>query len=160
GAEGVDRGSAVLMARETSPPGVRVVAGGDVDASSAVLTPDALAFVAALHRRFDHRRRDLLARPADRRARLPAGQRPDWLAHPAGMRDDLSWRVAVAPPDLEDRRVEITGPPDRKIIVNALNSGAQVFMADFEDASSPTWGNVVIGQDNLMRAVRRTIDFT
>jgi malate synthase len=121
-----------------------------------VLTPEALAFVADLERRFGERRRALLGARAERQARLAAGDR---LAF--GPADDPArggdWRVAPAPADLDRRRVEITGPVERKMMINALNSGADCFMADLEDANSPTWANVVDGQANLMDAVRRTI---
>ena len=121
-----------------------------------VLTPEALEFVAALHREFEGRRRDLLAGRAERQERLRAGELPHFLPETRGIREG-SWTVAPPPPDLVDRRVEITGPTDRKMMINALNSGARVFMADFEDANSPTWANMVDGQANLIDAVRRTI---
>jgi malate synthase len=121
-----------------------------------VLTPDALAFVAALQRRFGVEREHLLAARAERQAELDAGALPDFLPETKEV-DEGDWRVAAAPADLQDRRVEITGPVDRKMIINALNSGARVFMADFEDANSPTWQNVVDGQVNLIDAIERTI---
>ncbi len=121
-----------------------------------VLTPKATAFVADLHRRFDPTRRDLLAARQERQARVDAGEMPGFLAETAEIRA-ADWQVDPAPADLANRRVEITGPVDRKMVINALNSGARVFMADFEDANSPTWDNVVRGQANLMDAVRRTI---
>ena len=123
-----------------------------------VLTPEALAFVAGLHRAFDARRQALLAARQERQDRLDAGERPDFPAATGGIRDE-AWTVAPVPKDLADRRVEITGPPDRKMMINALNSGASVFMADFEDSLAPTWDNVVLGQRNLHDAVRRTIAF-
>ena len=113
-----------------------------------VLTPEALAFLADLHLRFDARRRTLLAARAERQKRFDAGERPDFLAETKAVREG-DWRVAPIPADLLDRRVEITGPVDRKMIINALNSGAKVFMADFEDATSPTWSNLIEGQVNL-----------
>jgi len=113
-----------------------------------VLTREALAFVAALHRTFDARRRALLADRVTRQARFDAGAAPDFSPETAKIRAD-DWRVAPIPADLQDRRVEITGPVDRKMIINALNSGAKVFMADFEDATSPTFANVIEGQVNL-----------
>ena len=122
-----------------------------------VLSEDALAFVAHLHRRFDDRRVHLLRARDERQERLDAGERPAFPA-PGGVRDQ-PWVVAPVPKDLIDRRVEITGPTDRKMMINALSSGARVFMADFEDALSPTWENVVLGQRNLHDAVRRTISF-
>jgi malate synthase len=121
-----------------------------------VLTPDALAFVAALQRRFGAERERLLAARAARQAELDAGALPDFLPETQEVRES-EWRVATTPADLQDRRVEITGPVDRKMIINALNSGARVFMADFEDANSPTWQNVVDGQVNLIDAIERTI---
>jgi malate synthase A len=126
------------------------------DAVARVLTPDALAFVAELERRFGARRRELLAARTERQARLDAGERPDFPADTAGARDG-DWQVAPTPDDLQRRRVEITGPTDRKMMINAFNSGADCFMADLEDATSPTWANVVDGQANLMDAVRRTL---
>jgi malate synthase len=113
-----------------------------------ILTPEAIAFVADLHRRFDARRRELLAARQDRQARFDAGELPDFLPETADVRAG-DWTVAPIPADLQDRRVEITGPVDRKMIINALNCGAKVFMADFEDATSPTWANLIEGQVNL-----------
>ncbi|HEU5434765.1 MAG TPA: malate synthase A, partial [Thermomicrobiales bacterium] len=124
-----------------------------------VLSPEALAFVAALQREFNGRRKELLQARAERQERIDAGESLDFLPETADVRA-AGWRAAEAPADLNDRRVEITGPCDRKMIINALNSGANVFMADLEDASSPTWRNVVEGQHNLIDAVRRTISFT
>src|SRR5215218_7029806 len=124
----------------------------------AILSPDAVAFVAALHRRFNPRRRELLRGREERQAAIDAGAGLEFLAETESVRN-ADWQVAPAPGDLLDRRVEITGPCDRKMVINALNSGAKVFMADLEDASSPTWSNVVDGQRNLFDAVRRTISF-
>ncbi len=130
----------------------------DIEGTARVLTPDAIAFVEELVRTF----RDPIAQALDRRAsrhrQWAAGVRPDFLPETAAVRRE-QWRIASVPADLQDRRVEITGPVDRKMIINALNSGAQVFMADFEDATSPTWANIVGGQANLMDAVRRSITF-
>ena len=123
-----------------------------------ILTPGALAFVAELHRRFDPERRRLLAARQERQERLDAGERPDFLAETREIRES-DWTVAPAPDDLRDRRVEITGPVDRKMVINALNSGARVFMADFEDANSPTWSNNLEGQINLRDAAEGTIDY-
>ena len=109
-------------------------------ATDQILTPEALAFAVSLERRFRATRRDLLARRGARQTRLDAGERPDFLPKTNQVRE-VAWRVAPLPADLQDRRVEITGPVDRKMIINALNSGATVFMADFEDANSPTWSN-------------------
>ncbi|TGD78916.1 malate synthase A [Hymenobacter wooponensis] len=121
-----------------------------------ILTPSALAFVAELHRRFDQTRRQLLARREERQQELEAGVLPDFLMGTRLIREK-PWTVAPLPEDLLDRRVEITGPVERKMIINAMNSGAKVFMADLEDSNSPTWSNVVEGQRNLRDAVRRTI---
>lgn len=123
-----------------------------------VLTREALAFVADLQRRFNARREELLQARVERQKRLDEGEKPDFLADTASIREG-DWTVAPLPQDILDRRVEITGPVDRKMIINALNCGANVFMADFEDASTPTWTNMVEGQFNLADAVRRTIDF-
>jgi len=125
-----------------------------------ILTRDALAFLAELHRRFDGERRALLAARAERQKRFDAGELPDFPRETKHIRDDDSWRVAPVPADLNDRRVEITGPVDRKMIVNALNSGATHYMADFEDANSPTWANNLEGQINLKDRWAGKIDFT
>ncbi len=117
--------------------------------AAEVLTPDALAFLAELHRKFNARRLELLAARQTRQKRWDAGESPDFLPETAAVRAG-DWRVAPIPHDLQDRRVEITGPTDRKMIINALNSGAKVFMTDFEDANSPTWANMVDGQLNLI----------
>ena len=124
-----------------------------------VLTKDALAFVAKLQREFGGRREELLKLRQERQTRIDAGEMPSFLVTTSSVRDS-EWRVAQAPKDLQDRRVEITGPTDRKMLINALNSGARVFMADFEDANSPTWSNLVEGQVNLTDAIERRIDFT
>lgn len=124
-----------------------------------ILSPAALEFLALLQREFGARRRELLAAREQRKARLDAGEQPDFLSRTRSIRE-ADWTVAPIPADLRDRRVEITGPVDRKMIINALNSGANVFMADFEDANAPTWANNVDGQFNLRDAVRRQIDFT
>ena len=124
-----------------------------------ILSPPALAFLADLHRRFDARRRELLARRAERQKRFDAGELPDFLIETRAIREG-DWKVAPIPADLLDRRVEITGPVDRKMIVNALNSGAKVFMADFEDASSPVFANMIEGQANLLDLWNGRIDFT
>ncbi len=134
------------------------VAGARVPDSERVLTEDALAFVARLHREFTPTREALLRARVDRQRELDSGASPGFLGNTASIRAS-EWRVATAPRDLEDRRVEITGPVERKMMINALNSGASCFMADFEDALSPTWENVIAGQGSLMDAVRRTLDF-
>ncbi len=125
-----------------------------------VLTEEALAFLGELHRRFTPRRDELLARRAERRAEIARTATLDFLPETAAVRADDSWRVAPCPPALNDRRVEITGPTDRKMTINALNSGARIWLADFEDASAPTWENVILGQLNVMDAYERRIDFT
>ena len=121
-----------------------------------MLTAPAVAFVEDLTRRFRPRIDELLARRRAVQQRYNQGERPDFLAETADVRRG-TWKVGSIPADLQDRRVEITGPVDRKMIINALNSGASMFMADFEDATSPTWSNIVSGQANLIDAVRRTI---
>ncbi len=127
--------------------------------ASEVLTPDALDFIGRLQREFGGRREQLLLARDERQARIEAGEMPDFLAATKPVRDS-EWHVAPAPKDLQDRRVEITGPTDRKMLINALNSGARVFMADFEDANSPTWSNLVEGQVNLIDAIERKLTFT
>ncbi|MFL5799664.1 MAG: malate synthase A [Actinomycetota bacterium] len=133
-----------------------VVSGPSGERFDEILTDDALAFVAALQREFGQRREELLRSRGERQERIDAGERPDFPAATAAVRD-ADWRVPPPPPGLVSRRVEITGPTDRKMMINALNSGAQVFMADFEDANSPTWANLVGGQVNVADAVRRRI---
>jgi len=127
-------------------------------AYESILTADALAFVAELSRRFGDRVATLLAARAARQLELDAGKMPDFLAETRHIRES-QWHVTQIPADLQDRRVEITGPTERKMIINALNSGAKVFMADCEDSLTPTWDNVVQGQVNLHDAVNRSIDF-
>jgi malate synthase len=124
---------------------------------AGVITPHALDLVVALHREFRDRREDLLLARAERQKRIDAGELPDFLEATRSIREG-DWRVAPVPADLQDRRVEITGPAgDRKMVINAFNSGARIYMADFEDANSPTWANVVGGQQNLTAAIERTI---
>jgi malate synthase len=123
-----------------------------------ILSPEALTFVAQLHRKFESRRQELLARRAARQAEFDAGVKPDFLPETKEIRA-AEWKVAAQPKDMLDRRVEITGPTDRKMVINALNCGASTFMADFEDANCPTWHNMIDGQLNLRDAVRRTITF-
>ncbi|MDN4593978.1 malate synthase A [Polycladomyces subterraneus] len=124
-----------------------------------ILTPEAVAFVAGLERKFGRRRIELLQRRAERQKRFDAGEKPGFLPETEEIRKG-DWKIAPVPEDLQDRRVEITGPAgDRKMVINALNSGAKVFMADFEDANSPTWENTVGGQIHLRDAIRRQIDF-
>jgi len=145
------------MTTPSPVPGVQILAGPG-PRYDEILTAPALEFVATLARGFEDRRRELLARRADVQRAIHLGQSPDFLPETAAVRD-AEWTVAGIPPDLADRRVEITGPVERKMIINALNSGAKVFMADFEDANAPTWANNVEGQVNLCDAVRRTIEF-
>ncbi|MGW5664970.1 malate synthase A [Streptomyces sp. NPDC003758] len=143
-----------------APSPAAIVDAEPLPRQEEVLTDAALAFVAELHRRFTPRRDELLARRAERRAEIARTSTLDFLPETAAIRADDSWRVAPAPQALDDRRVEITGPTDRKMTINALNSGARVWLADFEDASAPTWENVVLGQLNLIDAYTRSIDFT
>lgn len=143
-----------------APSSLAIVDAEPLPRQDEVLTPAALAFVAELHRRFTPRRNELLARRGERRAEIARTSTLDFLPETAAIRADDSWKVAPAPAALNDRRVEITGPTDRKMTINALNSGAKVWLADFEDASAPTWENVVTGQLNLMDAYNRSIDFT
>ncbi|AQQ53976.1 malate synthase A [Planococcus lenghuensis] len=135
------------------------VTGGPVTGSDTVLTPAALEFLIGLHDRFDKRRKELLHNRQERQREIDDGKLPDFLPETAHIRTG-DWTVAPLPPDMQDRRVEITGPVNRKMIINALNSGAKMFMADLEDANSPTWNNVIEGQRNLQDAVRREIRFT
>jgi malate synthase len=137
------------------PAGVEIKA--DVSPAFAeILTPEALALIAKLHRAFEPRRQELLAKRAERVKRLDAGERPDFLAETKSVREG-DWKIASLPKDLLCRRVEITGPVDRKMVINALNSGADSFMADFEDSNTPNWFNQVQGQINMKDAIRRTI---
>jgi len=139
-------------------PGIEIT-GRITPEYAQILTPEAVAFAAKLQRAFGDRRSKLLARRAQRQAEIDAGKLPDFLPETRAIRDG-DWRCAPIPPDLLDRRVEITGPVDRKMIVNALNSGASVFMADFEDANTPRWDNNLQGHLNLRDAIGRRIDFT
>jgi malate synthase len=140
------------------------VAGVDVRGTmepgfEAILTPEALGFVAQLQRQFGATREALLARRQERQKAIDTGETPDFLAETKSVRDDPSWRVASVPKDLQDRRVEITGPAERKMVINALNSGARTFMADFEDSLTPSWSNLINGHINLIDAIDRTITF-
>ncbi len=130
-----------------------------VERSDEVLTAKALDLLAILHRRFNGRRLQLLAMRARRQAEIDRGKLPDFLPETAQIRAD-HWRIAPVPADLVDRRVEITGPPERKLIINALNAPVRTFMADFEDSCSPSWENLIQGQINLGDAIRRRIDYT
>ncbi|MFE6051888.1 malate synthase A [Kitasatospora sp. NPDC056446] len=143
-----------------SQPSRIEILGAHEDRFDEILTPEALAFLALLHRRFARRRTGLLVERERRRAEFAAGGGLGFLPGTSAVRADPHWRVAGAGPGLEDRRVEITGPPERRMAVNALNSGAEVWLADFEDATSPTWHNLVSGQLNLVDAIERRIDDT
>ncbi len=146
------------MAADASHPDPITVAAPAGSPDPVVLTPPVRALVAGLERRFGARRRDLLARRHERQAAMDAGALPDFDPATAELRSS-DWQVATLPDLLLDRRVEITGPVDRKMVINGLNSGARVFMADFEDASSPTWANMVEGQANLRDAVAGGIEY-
>ena len=146
-------------ALRTSSPRLEIT-GPDTPGIEQILTPDALTFVTELHTRFAGPRHDLLLARQRRRERFANGADPDFRRESAHLRADPTWRVAGPGPGLEDRRVEITGPTDRKMTVNALNSGARVWLADLEDATSPTWENIIGGQANLADAIRGRIDFT
>src|SRR5579883_1091118 len=150
-------GPVMSFIASTTPLGVEVI-GRLRPSYDRILTPEAVAFVVELQRRFGAERQRLLERRAEVQAKLDAGWKPDFLAETLSVREG-DWAVAPLPRDLLDRRVEITGPVDRKMVINALNSGAKVFMADFEDATSPTWANLIEGQVNMRDAVRRTITF-
>jgi malate synthase len=123
-----------------------------------ILTPEALGLVAKLHCAFEPRRQELLAARAVRQKEFDTGNRPDFLAATRELREG-NWTIAPLPADLQCRRVEITGPAERKMIINALDSGADSYMADFEDSNTPTWANLIEGQINLKDAVCRTISF-
>jgi malate synthase len=147
------------MSTITPPDGVQVLAEVSPEGAE-ILTTEALALVAQLHRKYEARRRELLAARDERLKELEAGGTLDFLPETESIREDPSWKVAPPPADLMDRRTEITGPVDRKMIINALNSGAKVFMADFEDANTPTWANIVQGQINLRDANAGTISLS
>src|SRR3954454_21335057 len=140
------------------PPGMQIHApmrpGFDT-----VLTPEALAFVAALHREFEPRRRELLALRVERAQRFDAGERPDFLSGTRAIREG-DWKIAPLPEALECRRVEITGPVDAKMVINAFNSGADSYMTDFEDSNAPKWDNQIQGQINIGKAIRRNLTFS
>ena len=128
-------------------------------AFAEILTPDACRFVARLAGRFEGERQRLLAARAQRQRQISDGALPDFLDETREVRNS-TWLAAPIPRDLADRRVEITGPPERKMLINALNSGASVYMSDFEDSNSPTWRNLIEGQINLRDAIRRQITYT
>ncbi|WP_421875358.1 malate synthase A [Marinoscillum sp.] len=140
-----------------TPLGLRLH-GKSKDSYSEILTPDALDFLLALHERFNQRRKRLLQDREVKQAAYDAGVMPDFLPETEDIRTG-DWQIAPIPSDIQDRRVEITGPVERKMIINALNSGAKVFMADFEDSNTPNWSNTIEGQINLRDAIKRTIDF-
>jgi malate synthase len=146
-----------VEANDEQLPGV-ILRGAPSEKSNEILTSAALSFIVDLERRFGARRRELVEERARRQQKLDAGERPTFSKQTDQIRKD-SWTVATLPSDLLDRRVEITGPVDRKMIINALNSGANVFMADFEDSNAPTWSNLIDGQLNLRDAVRRAISY-
>jgi malate synthase len=148
--------SAVLQAQGREDAGIEIRA--HAQGQEPLLAPAALAFLAGLHRRFEAARQERLAARRARQARFDAGELPDFRPDTAAIRAG-DWQVAPLPPALLDRRVEITGPTDPKMVINALNSGARVYMADFEDATSPTWGNLVAGQRALRKAVAGTLDW-
>ncbi|MDP2241033.1 MAG: malate synthase A [Burkholderiales bacterium] len=145
------------MIQSHMPNGVEIL-GAVTPAFSEILTPQALAFIAKLARKFESRRRELMALRARRQDEFDAGKLPGFLPHTGNIREGV-WTVAPVPHDLQDRRVEITGPTDRKMVINALNCGASVFMADFEDSNTPNWINMVDGQINLRDACNRSITF-
>jgi malate synthase len=148
----------MTVASQSIADGVEVLAKGPPEFAE-ILTPEALGFVATLHRAFEGHRRTLLEHRARVQAELDRGWLPDFLPETKAIRAGV-WTVAPTPDDLRDRRVEITGPVDRKMIINALNSGASTFMADFEDAHSPTWDGTIEGQINLQDAIRGVIEYT
>jgi malate synthase len=143
----------------TYPDGVQITANVPTEFAE-IVSPEALALVAKLARAFESRRQELLQKRVERQKELDAGKSLDFLPETAHIRNDPSWSGPSIPADLQDRRTEITGPTDRKMVVNALNSGAKMFMADFEDANTPTWDNLIQGQINLRDAINRQIDFT
>jgi malate synthase len=145
----------LVYSREPAGSPVQIL-GPRIERSAEVLTPLALQLLAHLHRRFDARRLELLGARAQRQQELDAGAMPQFLPETAPVRAG-DWRIGSVPADLQDRRVEITGPVDRKMVINALNAPVRCFMADFEDSCSPTWENIVRGQVNLFDAIRRTI---
>jgi malate synthase len=147
----------MTMPKPVDLPGVEILAP-ITENHADVLSPEAIDFIADLQRTFNMRRKELLNAREERQRRLDAGERPNFLEETRSIRKS-QWAVAPMPADIIDRRVEITGPVDRKMIINALNSGARIFMADFEDSSTPTWNNLLDGHINLRDAVRRTITY-
>ncbi|PWT74802.1 MAG: malate synthase A, partial [Proteobacteria bacterium] len=147
------------MKREQGYPAGVQLTGGLTSEYAEILTFESLSFLAELHRGFNARRLELLERRKARQAELDSGKLPDFLPETHTIRAS-EWKVGPVPGDLQDRRVEITGPTDRKMVINALNSGASMFMADFEDSSTPTWDNLLQGQINVRDATAGTIAFT
>src|SRR5438552_1054810 len=148
------------MGSPAIPVKTKIEITGPVEGQHAeILTAAAVEFVSGLARKFEQRRQQLLENRQERQKEIDAGRRPDFLTETASVRDS-EWGVAPIPKDLQDRRVEITGPVDRKMVINALNCGANVFMADFEDANSPTWQNNLDGHVNLRDAINGSIRFT
>jgi malate synthase len=148
------------MQKSNLTSGEVYIVGDESPEQDRILTPEAINFLAKLERKFRARLLELLEERKLVQAQIDSGKPPGFLAETTSIREDPSWKTAPTPPDLQNRRVEITGPTDRKMIINALNSGASIFMADFEDANSPTWQNMIEGQANLIDAVNRTITFT
>ena len=144
------------MSTPTYAPGIEINAPISAE-FAAILTPEAMALVAKLHRAFEPRRQELLAARVVLAKRLDAGEKLDFLAETKHIRDDASWKIAPLPKSLECRRVEITGPVEAKMVINAFNSGADSYMTDFEDSNSPSWDNQIQGQINLGNAIRRTL---
>ena len=145
------------MTATALPEGIAIL--GPIPAGyEQILTPQAITFVAKLARKFENRRRELMAQRVKRQAEFDIGKLPDFLPETRSIRES-EWSVGPIPSDLQDRRAEITGPTDRKMVINALNCGANVFMADFEDSNAPTWSNMIEGQINLCDAIRRSITF-
>jgi malate synthase len=142
-----------------TPPSGMTVSGRFTPEYAAILSPQALDFLAKLHRKFNARRLELLEQRARHQQEIDNGRLPDFLAETRAIRE-AQWQVAPVPADLQDRRVEITGPTDRKMVINALNSGARMYMADFEDSNTPTWSNQLDGQINMRDAVRGAIRYT
>jgi malate synthase len=139
------------------PAGVQINAPINADYAT-ILTPEALALVAKLHRAFEPRRQELLKKRVERQARIDAGEMPDFLPETKHIREG-DWKIAPLPKALERRRTEITGPVEAKMIINAYNSGADSYMTDFEDSNSPKWDNQIQGQVNLYKAIRRELSF-
>jgi malate synthase len=158
-AEEVDSESYTIPGMSPRPGSGIEIRGPLPDTYKEILSDEALQLLADLHRKFDGRRRELLARRVERQKEINAGKLPAFLPETANVRNS-EWTVAPIPTDLQDRRTEITGPVDRKMIINALNSGASVFMADFEDANSPTWANCIEGHRNLRDAINKTISLS